>query len=113
MSRDAPSVSKTKPLPILGEPHFTISPLSLRHFPSNRSVWTSSQVYPPFEAMMPYLPSSTTGALGAPYSYHAPPLSPEWESPSYILTMCTNGSGSPQNLSQTETLASRRTLGKH
>src|SRR5258708_10315636 len=113
MSRDAPSVTKPKPFTMLGEPHLSISPPSLRHFPSNRSVWTSSRVYPPFEAMMPYLPSSTMGALGAPYSYHAPPLSPEWESPSYILTMCTDGSGSPQNLSQTETLTSRPTLGKN
>src|SRR5258708_22969410 len=109
MLKGAPPVNKTKPSPILKEPHFTVSLPNPRHSPFNRSVWTLSRVYCPFKAMMPYSPSPITDALEVPYSYHAPPPLLEWGSPSYTLTMCTGGSDSQQNSSQTETPVSHCT----
>src|SRR5258708_18304983 len=95
MSRDAPSANKTKPLLIPEGPHFTVSLPNSRPYLSNRSVWTSSQVYPRFEALTQYSPLSTTDALKAPYSYPVPPLSPEWESPNCTLNTCIDGLGFP------------------
>src|SRR5216684_7752947 len=79
----------------LGKPHFTTSPLNPKRFPSNKSAWTLSRVYPPFEATMPSLPLSTMGAPKVPYSCHVPLRSLEWELPNCISTTSIDGLGSP------------------
>ena len=113
ISEDVPHVNRTRRARTPYEFHPSVYRPKKEPFPSRQWPWTSSRIYPPVEATMPFSPLWTMVAPEWCSSYPVKLPFPEKAWQLSITNMCTTGLDYQPKSSRTETPASRHISPRH